>query len=85
MQYAFFLRCRKGVFPYFLIHPGFSFGKNKLVQNRHYPLLLVIVYKASTGIRFIRSEEDYFGFVRNLRKDVVAFFEAAVFAGILLH
>jgi hypothetical protein len=49
------------------------------MQNRHYPLLLVIVYKASTGTRLIHSEEEYFEFVRNLNADVIAFFEAGVF------
>ena len=49
------------------------------MQNRHYPLLLVIVYKASTGTRLIHSEEEYFEFVRNLNTDVIAFYEAAAF------
>jgi hypothetical protein len=79
MQYAFFYCAGKGVFPHFLIHSGISFGKNKCMLNRHYPLLLVIIYKASTGTRLIHSEEEYFEFVRNLNADVIAFYEADVF------
>jgi hypothetical protein len=79
MQYAFFYRAGKGVFPRFLIQSGISFGKNKYMRNRHYPIMLVIVYRASTGIRFIHSEEEYFEFVRNLNDDLIAFYEAAAF------
>ena len=49
------------------------------MQHPHYPILLVIVYKASTGLRFIRSEEIYFEFVRHLHPDVIAFFETGLF------
>ena len=52
------------------------------MQNRHYPLLLVIVYKASTSTRLIRSEEEYFEFVRNLNADIIAFYEAAAFESV---
>ena len=53
------------------------------MQNRHYPLLLVIVYKASTGTRLIHSEEEYFDFIRNLNANVIAFYEAAAFESVL--
>lgn len=52
------------------------------MQNRHYPLLLMIVYKALTGTRLIRSEEEYFEFVRNLDTDVTAFYEADAFVSL---
>jgi hypothetical protein len=79
MQYAFFYCAGKGVFPRFLIQSGINFRKNMCMQNRQYPLLLVIVYKASTGTRLIHSEEEYFEFVRNLNSDVIAFYEANAF------
>jgi hypothetical protein len=82
MQYAFFYCAGKGVFPHFLIQYGISFRKNKHMQNRHYPLLLVIVYTSSTGTHLIHSEEEYFEFVRNLNTDVIAFFEAAAFESV---
>jgi UDP-3-O-acyl-N-acetylglucosamine deacetylase len=76
MQYAFFYRAGKGVFPLFPIQSGISFRKNKCMQNRYYPLMLVIVYKASTGTLLIHSEKEYFEFIRHLNADVIAFYEA---------
>ncbi len=52
------------------------------MQNRHYPLLLVIVNRTSTGTRLIRSEEEYFEFIRNLNADVIAFYEAGAFESV---
>jgi hypothetical protein len=79
VQYAFFSGTGKGVFPSLLIKPVISFRENKHMQNRHYPLLLVIIYNSSTGTRFIHTEEEYCEFVRNLKPDVIAFYEAAAF------
>ncbi len=54
------------------------------MQNHHYPLMLVIVYKVSTGTKFIHSEEEYFEFVRNLGTEIIAFYEAEAYGFLLL-